>query len=219
MTNPYILIIDFDSTFIKKESLDYLISISLEDSPKKEHIYQKIKQITKMGMEGLLSFDKSLEKRLQETTINKNHIQKLIKLLKLNISDSILRNKKWFLNNSDKVYIVSGGFKEIILPIVTKFGISSNNVLANTFLYKDENVLGFDKSLDLAKEKGKVMAVKKLNLAGKVYAIGDGYTDYQISKYGAAYKFIYFAENLEREVSKKADFVAKSFEDVLSIIL
>ena len=56
------LIIDYDSTFIKLESLDELSKNSKNFNKK---IHKEIIKITELGMEGKISFSESLEKRLK----------------------------------------------------------------------------------------------------------------------------------------------------------
>jgi D-3-phosphoglycerate dehydrogenase len=49
-------IIDFDSTLTRVEAMDLLASISLQASPKKKAVENKIKELTDKGMNGEISF-------------------------------------------------------------------------------------------------------------------------------------------------------------------
>src|SRR5690606_2131531 len=63
---------------------------------------------------------------------------------------------------------------------------------------------------------GKVEQLKRLNLPGDVYVIGDGYTDYEIKHAGLANKFFAFTENVEREnIMEKADHITPSLDEFL----
>lgn len=210
-------IIDFDSTFIKVESLDELAKISLNNSKKD---INKIEKITKMGMEGKISFKKSLAERIHLLKAKKKHIGILIKYLKKNISESFLRNKNFIKKHRNNIFIVSGGFFECIYPIVSDFGIKKSNIYANNFLFdKNENIIGLNKNNLLSNKKGKVFTVKKLNLEGKIFVIGDGYTDYEIKKAGYANSFCVFTENIKRKnIIDKSDFLLKSLDDFMKII-
>ncbi len=216
MAKTNFFIIDFDSTFIKYEAMDLLAEIVLENNKDKKEIVNKIKEITKKGMEGRISFTKSLEMRLKLLDINKKNIDKLIKLLKQNITNSFLENKKFILENRKNIYIVSGGFKEYIYPVVKDFGILKENVFGNNFIYKKNKVVGFDKNNLLAKPLGKVKTVKSLKLEGDIYVVGDGYTDYEIKIKNNNAKFILFTENINREILiSTADYIAKSLNDFI----
>jgi D-3-phosphoglycerate dehydrogenase len=215
MENKY-FIIDFDSTFVTIESLDTLAEIVLADNSDREAIIQQIKGITQLGMEGKISFTETLEKRLSLFAPKKKDIEEVIKILKKNISPSITRNKTFFKKFGMQIYIISGGFTEYIAPIVTLFGIPRENILANNFVYKGDQVTGFNLSNPLSQKRGKVKAVKSLHLEGEVYVLGDGYTDYEIKKHKAANYFYCFAENVRREsVANLADKVVMSFDEVL----
>lgn len=211
------LIIDFDSTFIKVESLDVLAEIALENNPDKEKIVAEIKRITSLGMEGRLGFDESVRKRLEILNANRAHLKKLSRILKKQITDSFNANKQFFLDNLERIYLISGGFHEFIDELVADFGINPDNVLANSFIFDEKgNIVGFDKDNPLSQKKGKVKAIKKLKLDGEVIVLGDGFTDYQIKQAGLARQFIYFAENVKREsVMKLADKVVNNFEEFL----
>lgn len=213
-----VFIIDFDSTLTNCEALDKLAQIVLKKNPENENITQKIAAITAAGMEGKLSFRTSLGKRLRLLKITKSDIRKLTAVLKRNLSASIKRNRQFFKDNAERIYIISGGFKEFIVPIAGYLGISASHVLANTFIYRKDEVTGFDTHNPLSQNQGKVKAVAKLNLQGKIIVIGDSYTDYEIKKAGIAHKFYAFCENVKRDtVVKVADKILYSLDDLLFI--
>src|SRR5688572_17960107 len=214
--NKY-FVIDFDSTFTKVEAFDVLADISLKDHPEKEERKKQIVAITNQGMDGSISFRESLEKRLNLLAPSQNHLPQLILKLKDSVSESFKRNKEFFQTYSDNIYIISNGFKEFIEPIVTEFGIKAENILANEFKFdKDGRVIGFDTENPLSANGGKVEQLKRLNLPGDIYVIGDGYTDYEIKHAGLANKFFAFTENVAREnVKSKADHVTPSLDEFL----
>lgn len=211
-------IIDFDSTFIKYEGLEELANISLHDNPQKQLILKKIAALTNKAMGGEMSFDESLCERLKLLTITQQQVQQTAEKLKKDISISIIRNKNFFQKNHKNIYIISGGFKELIVPVVASFGIPEDHVFANTFIFDhNDTVIGIDKNNFLSQDNGKVKQLEALGLQGEIYAIGDGHTDYQLKKVGLAKKFIAFTENIERAtVMKNADTIAPSFDDILN---
>ena len=214
--NKY-FVIDFDSTFTKVEAFDVLADISLDSHPDKEKLKDKIKDITNKGMDGSLSFRESLEQRLTILSPNRKHLTQLVSLLKDKVSDSFKRNKEFFQEYADHIYIISNGFHAFIDPIVTEFGIKAENIFANRFAFDEQgNVIGFDKENPLSSNNGKVEQLKRLNLPGDVYVIGDGYTDYEIKHSGLANKFYAFTENVGREnIIDKADHVTPSLDEFL----
>jgi D-3-phosphoglycerate dehydrogenase len=210
-------VIDFDSTFTRVEGLDELAKISLEGRPEAEQNQQQIKHITDLAMAGEISFRQALAQRVALLHGHRDHIVKLIEVLKTKVSTSFVRNKDFLRDFADQIYIISSGFKEFILPIVTEFGIRPENVFANTFLFDEQGyIIGFDDSNLLSKDKGKVHLLQQLNIPGDVYVIGDGYTDYEIREAGLANKFYAFTENVKRaSVVTVADHVAATLDEVL----
>lgn len=213
-------IIDFDSTFIRCEMLEELAKISLQNNPKKKEILDEIVSICDLGMEGKIPFQESLRRRLQLIVVNKKHLSRLIQKLKNNITPSILKNRQFFLEHHKNIYIISGAFKECIIPITRQFDINDDHILANTFMYDTRgNIIGVDTTNPLAYKHGKAKAVQKLQLKCTIYVLGDGYTDYEIKKLGAADYFVAFTENVKRSnVIKNADYVVKNFEEFLQLI-
>jgi D-3-phosphoglycerate dehydrogenase len=212
-------VIDFDSTFTNVEALDLLGEISLSNSSERDDRLNKIKHITDQGMDGGMSFRESLEQRLKLLEAKKEHLDQLVPKLKERVSKSIHRNEEFFRNHADHIYILSNGFKEFIVPIVTEYGVKPDHVYANTFEYDDrDNIVGFDQENLLSRNNGKARQIEKLALEGEVSVIGDGYTDYEIKEAGLASKFYAFTENVARDnVLQKADHVAPSLDEVLYV--
>lgn len=210
-------VIDFDSTFTKVEAFDVLADISLKEHPDQQKIKKEVEDITLLGMNGSISFRESLEKRLLLLQADRKHMPALVTLLKSKVSESFKRNKEFFSTYADNIYIISNGFREFIAPVVTEFGIKPENILANEFRFDSTGkVIGFDTENPLSSNNGKVEQLKRLNLDGDVYVIGDGYTDYEIKHSGLANKFYAFTENIEREnIMDKADHIAPSLDEFL----
>ncbi len=193
-------IIDFDSTFTQVEALDLLAEISIQDKENKNNVIDEIKKITDKGMGGGMSFQVSLKKRIALLTANKQDLLKLINQLKPLVSPSFKRNTSFINNYKNHIYIVSNGFKDFIIPVVSDYGIKEKNVFANEFLYdENENIIGFNENNLLSKNNGKSKQIASLNLDGEVFVIGDGYTDLEIKKAGLVNKFYAFTENIKRE--------------------
>lgn len=210
-------IIDFDSTFIKSEGLEELACIVFENNPKKEQIMAQIKELTHQGMTGVIPFGKSLEQRVSIIKPKRSDVEKLGQFLKKQVSSSVVRNKHFFKTYRGNIFIVSGGFKEFIFPVVKSYGILDNHVFANTFIFDDdENYKGIDMKNPMSQDDGKAKLVESLKLDGDIYVIGDGYTDYKLKELKSVKKFIAFTENIEREiVTSNADVVAATFDEFL----
>lgn len=219
MHNRHYYIIDFDSTFTQVEALDELARISLEHHPAKELIYEEIERLTNLAMEGKISFRESLAGRVKLLQANQSHLNKLVQVLKNKVSASFSRNRDFLREHQNDVLIVSGGFKEFIIPVVTRYGIKRSHIYANTFLFNDQGeIIGYDENNPLSEEGGKVKLLRNLDLSGTIHGIGDGYSDFQLKESGIIQKFFAFTENIERQsVLEKADHITPSLDEFLYV--
>ncbi len=210
-------IIDFDSTFMQVEALDVFAEISLKDNENKDKAIEEIKTITDQGMEGGMSFRESLKRRIDILNANKHDLPELIDKLSSLVSTSFKRNTEFINKYKEQIYIVSNGFKDFIVPIVSKYGVKQENVFANEFLYAENgDIIGFDEGNLLSENNGKPRQIENLKLDGEVFVLGDGFTDYEIKKAGLANKFYAFTENVRREkILNEADHEAPSLDEFL----
>ena len=217
---PDHLIIDFDSTFVTVESLDELAHIVLKDNPESTQRLETIRAITRAGMEGSIPFDESLSKRLKLLNINQKDIHAATIVLAKKVTPSFKRNKQFLMENAQNILIISGGFYEMIIPIVLEYGIVEDQVFANKFVYKGTSKIAHvDSQNIMAQSGGKVAQVNALGLAGEIHVIGDGYTDYQIKSEGPAKKFFAFIENIRRNsVCEVADVVLSNIDDYIKFL-
>ncbi len=217
---PDYIIIDFDSTFITEESLDELAKYKLRDQPDSQKMLNKIKSLTNAGMNGDIPFKQSLDERMEVLNLNRSDINSVSKILSECVTPSFTKNKSFFIENNNKIIILSGGFKELIVPIVDDFGILSSNVFANDFIYNSsEQITGINQDNIMSKNGGKVKQSKLLSIHGTVHVIGDGYTDYEIKLDGPATHFFAFTENVERKnICELADLTLSNFDDYINIL-
>ena len=217
--NQNTLFIDFDSTFVKVETIDELAKLSLKNDPDADTKISMILEITNQAMSGEISFPIALEKRLKVLSLSKDDIRKATDDISNMVSDSFIKNKEFIASNSDSIWIVSGGFKEVITPIVREFGIAENHILANSFIYSKNQVIGCDRNNDLFKNKGKIKAINNLNLDNDIIIIGDGFTDYEVYSEGVAKAFICYTENITRKsIVEKSSYTASSFNEAIDIL-
>ncbi|MFT4856883.1 MAG: D-3-phosphoglycerate dehydrogenase [Algoriphagus sp.] len=212
-------IIDFDSTFTQVEALDILGDISLATDPDRDRKLQSIINITDKGMDGTLTFRESLEQRILILNATRSQISDLIDVLKQKVSKSFERNREFLQENAGNIYIISNGFKDFIIPIVADYGIQESNVFANEFVYDETGkIIDFNRENPLSKNNGKAETIRRINLDGDIYVIGDGYTDYEIKASGLANKFYAFTENVSRpRVTSQADHIAPSLDEILYV--
>ncbi|MBX7181178.1 MAG: HAD-IB family phosphatase [Bacteroidia bacterium] len=210
-------VFDFDSTLTQVEAFEELGEISLKGNPKRNQILHEIKHITDLGIDGEISFTESLKRRIALLGAEEKHLDILVNRLKKKISGSVKRNQRFFKDYGQQIIVISAGFKEFIDPILKPLGIPSERIYANTFKLDDQKkIVGFDDENELSKPDGKIYQLKKLNLQGNIYVIGDGYSDYQMREAGIAHKFFAYTENITRQkILSTADHITPSFDEFL----
>jgi D-3-phosphoglycerate dehydrogenase len=212
-------VFDFDSTLTRVEALDVLAEITLATNPKKDEIIQEIIDITNLGIDGEISFTESLERRINLLNAKKSDLPLLISELKKKVSLSIERNKEFFKEFANDIYVISCGFKEFIDPIVAEYNIPSDRVYANTFEFDaQKKIVGFDRENILSIHNGKIQCLKDMNLKGEIQMIGDGYSDYVTREAGIADKFFAYTENVSREkTTANADYITPNLDEFLYV--
>ena len=171
MKNPKI-IFDFDSTVLKLETIEILADFALKKNKNKATILMQIKKLTNESMEGKLDFPTALNKRISLLNITQQNILQSIDFLKDHFSESFKSNIKNL--NKEDCFIISGGFKEIIIPLMIPFGFKKENIYANNFNFNSRGYAEINTNNDLSKNQGKNLAAKKIK--GEKIIIGDGYT-------------------------------------------
>ena len=101
-----------------------------------------------------------------------------------------------------------------------EFGIPRKNVLANRFLFDNKRrIIGVDEENLSCQNYGKILQVKNLNLKGKIFVVGDGWTDFEIKKEGAADYFLVFTKNVFRDsIVDLADKKVDNFNQVIEFV-
>ncbi len=212
-------VFDFDSTLTSVEGLDVLAEITLANNPRKNEIIEEIINITNLGIDGEISFPESLERRIKQLNAKKSDLSLLVKELRKHVSSSIERNKEFFQNYGEHIYVISAGFKEFIIPIVAEYNIPAEKVYANTFVFNEnDEIIGFDRDNVLSKTNGKIQCLRDMNLEGEVQMIGDGYSDYVTREAGVADTFFAYTENVTRQKTiKNADHITPNLDEFLYI--
>lgn len=212
MTKPF-LIFDFDSTLIQTETLDELATIVC---PHDTQIASKIAQITDLAMNGEIDFFQALSQRVAILKLNQSHLEIFKHLVLDKISNSVLQHKTSFEANANRIYIVSGGFNELIYPVSDFLGIARNHVFANQFILdENQNVVGVNTDSFLAHSGGKARCIDSLNLEGEIYMIGDGMTDAEVKDTLPHVLFYAYTEHVKREkVLAKADKIIQDLDTI-----
>ena len=207
------LLIDFDNTWVSQETLDVLADLCAPQ------IADNVRRLTYLAMTGELSFAKALRERVACLDIDQTKIDACIALMRQSVSSSFQQHVETIQAHADNIYVISGGFREIIVPIVTEFGVHPQHVFANTFHQQAGRVVGIDTNNVLAQDQGKVTLLASLALPRPIVMVGDGMTDYTVYAMGQADRFFAYTEHVQRtSVIAKANEQAGNIAVVLRAI-
>jgi HAD superfamily phosphoserine phosphatase-like hydrolase len=218
-----VVFFDFDSTVVKKETLDDAISTALAAHPERERIMRDVEDITRLGMEGKLDFKESVKRRIQVVPLSRRLLEDRGEAMLSEISDGMEELFALLRESGHDAHIVSGGFSEYISPVARLLGVPAHKQHTNRFIY-DENgtVIGVDKTALLWTNQGKtpvLRAMREQYPTGRFIMVGDGYNDYKAYESGAADTFIGYGANVVREpVKAKAPHFANSSEELLALL-
>ena len=204
---------DVDSTICQDEGIDELA--------KYYGVGDRVKQLTTRAMDGNMTFQEALSERIK--IINPTYIR--LKNFLETRSTSATPGAKELVdklrNRGVDIYLVSGGFAEIISPTADMLGIPRENIKANRFLYYySGECVGADERMPTCRSGGKAQVISQLR-EEKGYKmmvmIGDGATDLEACPPADA--FIGFGGNIVRQLVKdKASWFVHSFQEIIEVL-
>jgi len=223
-------VFDFDSTLIKYESLEVMLQEVMANDPKCQEKLAQIEDLTKQGMNGEISFREGLEARLRIAEPTTKDIDNFVKKhCPAGFSPGAPELVRDLKAAGKEVLIISGGFKDLIVPFAKYLDISSNKVFAveiewdkDTGAVKklDPNNNGFLESKVEGSRRVQQNVDGLQTANGPIAAIGDGYTDYQLYAQGIADTFVAFTQFAKREkVTSVAPQCVGSMEELRAAVL
>lgn len=203
-----LVVFDVDSTLLAVESLDFAVARALENAPDGAERARRLSEVTDRGMAGELDFRRSLEVRIELAALTRDQVADAAGALRGQATPGMGELVEKLRKRGREVFAVSGGFYDLVAPVLDDMGFSPGEIRANRFVYTGEDVTGFDTANPLSRNGGKahvVAALKSLTGRDAAIMVGDGITDYEAFAQGAADAFIGFGGVVRREpVAAKA---------------
>jgi len=129
-------------------------------------------------MEGNVKFQDAMAQRLEIMQPTREGVEKCIAKERPRFSWGMRRVMKRLRQRGVDIYLVSGGFTQMIEPIAKALQIPLENVYANTILFDEYgNYEDFDRTAPTSKSGGKPAVVRQLKKSmgyKTVVMIGDG---------------------------------------------
>ncbi|KAL6780966.1 hypothetical protein ACKKBG_A09215 [Auxenochlorella protothecoides x Auxenochlorella symbiontica] len=206
---------DVDSTFCEDESIDELAAFI--------GVGEAIATMTAQAMGGVVTFQESLAARLGIMSPSAQIVEEFLSSHPPRISPGIPEIVAYCQSQGIQVFLVSGGFHQIIDPIAAMLGIPSNHVFANRILYNAAgSYAGFDPTCFTSRSGGKREAVQHLRATRglqRVVMVGDGATDAEAKAPGGADVFVGYGGVVRRPaVEARADWYITDLRDLLAAL-
>lgn len=211
--NADMVCFDVDSTVCLDEGIDELADFCGAG--------QAVAEWTTKAMSGSVPFEEALAARLSLFNPSLSQVEDFLAKRPPRISPRIAELIKKLKANSTDIYLVSGGFRQMIKPVALQLGIPPENIFANQLLFGSSGeFLGFDTAEPTSRSGGKATAVqhiRKIHDYKTLVMIGDGATDLEARKPGGADIFICYAGvQLRAAVAAKADWLVFNFQELLT---
>uniref|UniRef100_A0A803L9J1 phosphoserine phosphatase n=1 Tax=Chenopodium quinoa TaxID=63459 RepID=A0A803L9J1_CHEQI len=176
---------------------------------------------TSRAMNGSVTFQEALAARLSLINPTLSQLQDYLEKRPPRLSPGIAELVRKLKAKGVDVYLVSGGFRQMINPVASILEIPIENIFANQMLFEDSGeFLGFDENEPTSRSGGKPIAVQQIRKArgyNTLAMIGDGATDLEARQPGGADLFICFAGvQLREAVAAKADWLVFNFKDLIN---
>ncbi|GMN54281.1 hypothetical protein TIFTF001_023417 [Ficus carica] len=206
---------DVDSTVCVDEGIDELAEFCGAG--------KAVAEWTAKAMSGSVPFEDALAARLSLFNPSLSQVQEFLEKRPPRLSPGIDELVKKLKANNIDVYLISGGFRQMINPVASILGIPPANIFANQLLFGSSGeFIGFDKDEPTSRSGGKAKAVQQIRKAHNyktLVMIGDGATDLEARQPEGADMFVSYAGvQLRGTVAEKADWLVFDFKDLISTL-
>lgn len=192
---------DVDSTLLRVESLDTALEAALRAHPDGAAARKRLHDITNAGMTGRMALRESLEARLELASLDRSGVESVAQLLRKRVTPGMASLLGRLRARGDGLHAISGGFADLVEPVLTDLGFQRGDIHANRFLWEGDRVVGLDTDSPLSRNGGKAEVLERIaGASSETIIVGDGMTDFEAFESGAADRFIGFGLIARRDV-------------------
>lgn len=172
------------------------------------------------AMGGSVSFEEALAARLSLFKPSLKDVERFLASNPPKITPGIEELIKKLHSKGKAVYLISGGFRQMIAPVAKILQIPEENIFANKLLFDENgNYTSFDIKEPTSKSGGKAAAIAHLKQKcgyNKLVMIGDGATDLEARQPGGAEIFVcYGGVQFRAPVAAQSDWCVLNFRDLI----
>jgi len=191
------VIFDFDSTLVACESLEEVLASRLAGRP---DLVAQVREITALGMEGKISFDESLARRLAIVPPRRADIRRFAAAAHRRLTPGMAELVADLHARRVGVSIVSGTTRELMLPVAKRLRIPARRVHGVRPRWRrDGRFLGLRADDPFVKSKAAGVAEISKRWSRPRIGVGDGATDLALFERGAVDHFVAFTQHARRK--------------------
>ncbi|MGA7730853.1 MAG: HAD-IB family phosphatase [Chloroflexia bacterium] len=167
------VIFDCDSTLTRIEGIDELAAMN--------GVPHEIAHMTRQAMDGQIPFEEIFGKRLEIIKPTRKQLAGIGKFYVSTLMPDAAPVAEALQGLGVEVHIVSGGYREALLPVAEKLDVPPERVHANDLYFDDKgDYTGFDMQNPLSRSGGKADVIKHLPREPRTMLVGDGASDAEV---------------------------------------
>lgn len=207
------VVLDMDSTLSGIEGIDWLAARRAPE------LASAVARLTDRAMDGEIPIDAIYGERLALIRPTRAEVAALSAAYTDKLAPGAARALERLREAGVKIVIVSGGFREAIVPCVATLGVPAEAVHAVSVYFTEAGeYAGFESSSPLATQGGKCTVVRCLELPRPILAVGDGSTDAAMRP--VVDSFAAYTGFVRRDIVVcAADRELHSFDELLEVVL
>ncbi|CAM9643536.1 unnamed protein product [Laminaria digitata] len=205
---------DVDSTVIAEEGIDVLADFC--------GAAEAVADLTSRAMGGSMPFQDALKARLDLMTPSRGLVVRCLEEHPPRLSPGIPELVSLLHSRGVTVYLVSGGFRQMIEPVADQLSIPRGNIFANSLQFDGVtgDYTGFDADEPTSRDGGKPKVIDLLSKEFQydcVVMVGDGATDMQAKPPAEAF-IGYGGVTVREAVRKGADWFVTDFGPLMEAL-
>jgi D-3-phosphoglycerate dehydrogenase len=208
------VVFDVDSTLTGLEGVDWLAA---RRDPETAAFVLKL---TERVMAGELPIESAYAVRLDRIAPTRDEVRELAEAYRDAVAPDARSTIAALLRGGARVAAISGGLAAAVVPFCVGLGIAETDVRAVHADWEATGAYaGFNHMSPLVTQPGKAAVLRTLALPHPILAVGDGSTDVEMKRSGAADAFAaYTGFTHRRKVIEEADFIVTTFAALLPVV-
>jgi len=167
------VVFDCDSTLTRIEGIDELAAMN--------GVPYEVASMTRRAMDGEIQFEEIFARRLEIIKPTRKQLSGIGKFYVSTLVEDAGPVTEALMSLGIEVHIVSGGYRDALLPVAEKLGVPSGHVHANDLYFNEKGeYTGFDNANPLSRSGGKAEVIKRLDREPLSILIGDGVSDAEV---------------------------------------